>query len=130
MFVLGRKCAETENQAICNHSVDDRSLSGTWLSVELQKGVQIGYTLLKVYEVWQYDTITKYDPSTGNGVLFSQYMNTFMKIKWKHLGTLLRRHRVCLRSDHHTHQHTHCQQNFHKHHTDGRQAEHTKGQDA
>ena len=30
----------------------------------------------------------------------------------------------------HTHQHTHCQQNFHKHHTDGRQAEHTKGQDA
>ena len=25
---------------------------------------------------------------------------------------------------------THCQQNFHKHHTDGRQAEHTKGQDA
>ena len=35
-----------------------------------------------------------------------------------------------LRSDHHTHQHTHCQQNFHKHHTDGRQAEHTKGQDA
>ena len=33
-------------------------------------------------------------------------------------------------ADHHTHQHTHCQQNFHKHHTDGRQAQHTKGQDA
>ena len=39
-------------------------------------------------------------------------------------------HRVRFRSDHNTHQHTHCQQNFHKHHTDGRQAEHTKGQDA
>ena len=26
--------------------------------------------------------------------------------------------------------HTHCQHNFHKHHTDGRPAEHTKGQDA
>ena len=38
--------------------------------------------------------------------------------------------RVRFRSAHHTHQHTHCQQNFHKHHTDGRQAEHTKGQDA
>ena len=37
---------------------------------------------------------------------------------------------VRFRSDHNTHQHTHCQQNFHKHHTDGRQAEHTKGQDA
>ena len=36
MFVLCRKCAETENQSICNHSVGDRSLSGTWVSVELQ----------------------------------------------------------------------------------------------
>ena len=34
------------------------------------------------------------------------------------------------RSYHHTHQHTHCQLNFYKHHTDGRQAQHTKGQDA
>ena len=46
------------------------------------------------------------------------------------LGTIYRRHRVRFRSDHHTHQHTHCQHNFHKHHTDGRQAQHTKGQDA
>ena len=52
MFVLCRKCAETENQLIYNHSVDDRSHSGTWVSVELHKAVQIGYTLLKVYEVW------------------------------------------------------------------------------
>ena len=34
------------------------------------------------------------------------------------------------RSDHHTHQPTHCQHNFYKHHTDGRQAQHTKGKDA
>ena len=46
------------------------------------------------------------------------------------LDTIYRRHRVRFRSDHNTHQHTHCQQNFHKHHTDGRQAEHTKWQDA
>ena len=38
--------------------------------------------------------------------------------------------RVRFRSDHHTHQYTHCQQNVHKHHTDGRQAQHTKGKDA
>ena len=81
MFVLCRKCSKTENQSICNHSVSDRYLSGTWVSVELQKAVQLGYTLLKVYEVWQYDTITKYDPCTGDGGLFAQYMNTFMKIK-------------------------------------------------
>ena len=37
--------------------------------------------MLKVYEVWHYDTITKYDPSTGGDGLFAQYMTTFMKIK-------------------------------------------------
>ena len=37
MFVLCRKCAETEMQSICNHSVGDQSLSGTWVSVEFQK---------------------------------------------------------------------------------------------
>ena len=30
----------------------------------------------------------------------------------------------------HTHQHIHCQHNFYKHHTDGRRAHHSKGQDA
>ena len=48
--------------------------------------MQIKYTLLKVYEVWQYDTITKYDPSTGDDGLFAQYMNTFMKIKMEASG--------------------------------------------
>ena len=43
--------------------------------------------------------------------------------------TIYRRHRVRFRSDHHTHQHTHCQHNFYKHHIDSRQAQHTKWQD-
>ena len=51
MFVLCRKCAETENQSICNHSDSDQSLSGTWVSVELKKALQIRYSLLKAYEV-------------------------------------------------------------------------------
>ena len=39
-----------------------------------------------------------------------------------------RRHRVLFQSYHHTHQHTHCQQIIYKHHTNGRQAQHTKVQ--
>ena len=49
---------------------------------------------------------------------------------YKKADTIHGRHRVRFRSDHHTYQYTHCQHNFHKHHTDGRQAHHTKGQDA
>ena len=80
MFVLCRKCAETENQSICNNSVGDRSLSGTWDQLNCTKQCRLDI-LLKVYQVWQYDTVTKYDPSTGDGRLFAQYINTFMKIK-------------------------------------------------
>ena len=40
--------------------------------------------------MWQYDTVTTYDPSTGDGGLFAQYMNTFMKKKkWMQLATIL-----------------------------------------
>ena len=42
------------------------------------------------------------------------------------LDTIHGRHRVRFRSDNHSHQYTHCQHNFHKHHTGGRQAQHTK----
>ena len=38
--------------------------------------------------------------------------------------------RIRFWSDHHIHQHIDCQHNFYKHHTDGRQAKHTKGKDA
>ena len=34
-----------------------------------------------MHEVWQYDAITKYDPSTGDGGLFAQYIYPFMIIK-------------------------------------------------
>ena len=36
--------------------------------------------------MWQYDTVTKYDPSTGDGGLFTQYMNTCIKIKMEASG--------------------------------------------
>ena len=39
-----------------------------------------------MYEVWQEDTITKYDPRIGDDGLFAQYINTFMKIKMEASG--------------------------------------------
>ena len=42
--------------------------------------------MLKLYEVWQYDTITKYYSTTCDGGLFEQYMNTFMKINMEASG--------------------------------------------
>ena len=86
MFVLCRKCTETESSTPCGHSDNDRSLTGTWISVELQKAVSVGYIILKVYEVWQYDTTTVFDSATADGGLFAMYMNTFMKNKMEATG--------------------------------------------
>ena len=54
----------------------------------------------------------------------------FHQLQESWLDAIHGRHRVRFRSDHHTHQHTHCQHNIYKHLTDGRQSQHTKGQDA
>ena len=81
MFVLCKTCAESENQGRSTHSTQQRSLTGTWVSVELQRAVQLGYVILTIFEAWQYGETTIYNCVTGIGGLFAQYMNTFMKIK-------------------------------------------------
>ena len=86
MFVLCKRCAELGNQGKCTHSDNSRALTGTWVSVELQAAVRKGYRILKFYEAWQYDETTVYDPISGSGGLFAQYMNTFMKLKMEASG--------------------------------------------
>ena len=86
MFVLCRACAETTNCDVCGHTRSERCLTGTWVSVELQKAVAIGYVIVEIYEAWNYDETTVYDQATSKGGLFAQYMNTFMKIKMESSG--------------------------------------------
>jgi hypothetical protein len=42
--------------------------------------VQHGYKLVEVHEVYEYQ-VTKYDPKRGDGGLFVEYINTFLKLK-------------------------------------------------
>ena len=59
---------------------------GTWVCVELQKVVAIGYVIVEIYKAWHYDETTVYDHATSEGGIFSQYMNTFIKIKMEASG--------------------------------------------
>ncbi|XP_022093113.1 uncharacterized protein LOC110980591 [Acanthaster planci] len=81
MFPLCAKCAETLQQPPCQHSDDDRSLIGTWVTLELQKALVKGYTLVKIYEVWRFYEVAHYDPDTKEGGLFADYVNAFLKMK-------------------------------------------------
>jgi hypothetical protein len=42
--------------------------------------VQNVYKLLEVHEVYEYQ-VTQYEPETGDGDLFVEYINTFLKLK-------------------------------------------------
>ncbi|XP_048514299.1 uncharacterized protein LOC125501746 [Athalia rosae] len=81
MFPLCRTCCENSTPDDCPHANGtDRWLSGTWVSDELKKAITLGYRIVDVNEIWQYD-ITSYDPTTKQGGLFVGYIDTFLKLK-------------------------------------------------
>jgi len=42
--------------------------------------VEKGYRILETHKVYQYD-VTQYNPESGEGGLFVDYINTFLKLK-------------------------------------------------
>ena len=54
MFILYRACAETMTCGVCGHTCSERCLTGTWVSVELQKAVVIRYVIVAIYEACNY----------------------------------------------------------------------------
>ena len=56
-------------------------LEGVWVSAELAKAVDVGYKIIEITEVWHFDKTSTYDKETKSEGLFSEYINTFLKIK-------------------------------------------------
>ncbi|XP_070556487.1 uncharacterized protein [Ptychodera flava] len=86
MFPLCRSCADTKQQAPCEHSDDQRSFVGTWTTPELAKAVEKGYKVVKVFEVWHYRESEEYNRESQTGGLFTDYINTFLKLKQESSG--------------------------------------------
>lgn len=62
----------------CHHNDDERALVGSWSSPELQEAVRKEYRILKIYERWHFSETSFH--------LFSEYVNTFLKIKQEASG--------------------------------------------
>ena len=73
MFPLCISCAETKQKEKCQHSENERSFIGTWTSDEVNKALEKGYKIIKIYEVWHFEK------STDD--LFKGYIKKFMKLK-------------------------------------------------
>lgn len=81
VFPLCAKCAENNQTDLCRHTDDERVLEGTWVSVEIMKAIELGYKVTEIIEVWHFEKTSQYDPSTGEKGIFSEYIDTFLKIK-------------------------------------------------
>lgn len=85
MFVLCFKCAVEKNSDECMHSDNDRVIRGTYIADELRLAVSKGYTIMKIYEAWEYEII-QLDADSQNEGLFAGYIDTFLKIKTEASG--------------------------------------------
>jgi hypothetical protein len=82
LFCLCRTCVSEQNAGgECLHRADaERALTGTWVIHEVRLAMKKGYRILEIHEVYQYK-VTQYDRETGEGGLFADYINTFLKLK-------------------------------------------------
>lgn len=85
-FPLCRSCTDTENPNPCTCLDEERDLTGTWCTPELQTAVRLGYKVINIYEVYHWPETTKYDPTIQDGGLFANYINTFLKFKQEASG--------------------------------------------
>ncbi|KAF8785195.1 hypothetical protein HNY73_010769 [Argiope bruennichi] len=76
-FPLCSKCVETQNN-ICEHDDTDWASKGTWVTIEVQKASDVGYKLMKMYDLHHFK-----EQSTP---LFKSYINTFLKTKQEASG--------------------------------------------
>ena len=86
-FPLCGKCVKVEQakplllrSSTCCHTIEEPTLRGTWTTPEIQKAVQKGYKLVKIYEVWHFA------PNQRREGLFRKYVNTFLKLKQEASG--------------------------------------------
>ena len=62
-----------ERSHVCRHTQQQRQITGTWCTPELNKALEKGYQILHIHKVWDF-------PKTQKG-LFEKYVNTWLKIK-------------------------------------------------
>ncbi|CAG2256485.1 unnamed protein product [Mytilus edulis] len=48
--------------------------------------LQKGYVVNTIYEVWHFDKVEQYDPQSKSGGIFTEYINTFLKMKQEASG--------------------------------------------
>lgn len=67
-----------ERYYVCPHTDDERMLTGTWCTPEIEKAIEMGYQLIKIHEVWHFEKRRR--------GLFAPYVDAWLKIKQESSG--------------------------------------------
>ncbi|XP_032067185.1 uncharacterized protein LOC116504335 [Thamnophis elegans] len=78
MFSLCATCTENQQVTECLHNDEERALTGTWCTVELNVALEKGYRIAEIYEVWHFERKSKN--------LFSGYINMHLRQKQEASG--------------------------------------------
>uniref|UniRef100_A0ABM5FV71 DNA-directed DNA polymerase n=1 Tax=Pogona vitticeps TaxID=103695 RepID=A0ABM5FV71_9SAUR len=78
MFVLCATCAESRQRNPCKHTDEERALMGTWCTIELNVAIKKGYKVLKIFEVWHFES--------RSADLFSNYIELHLRHKQEASG--------------------------------------------
>ena len=84
MFVLCRTCAEEGEQGKCHHNEDERALTDTWVTLELEKAEELGYVIIKKYAALHFEETTQY--KDGRGGLWAECMDLWLQLKQEASG--------------------------------------------
>ena len=74
-------CADLLYPKTCKHNESQRAFVGVYTTVELEKAIGLGYKILEFYQVWHYEKSCQYNAETGEQGIFSEYVNTFHRLK-------------------------------------------------
>lgn len=82
-FPLCGSCVKELYDGDCVHPEECRQITGTWVSDEIKLALSKGYTIVKIHEIWSYET-TQYNGREEG--LFVDYINKFLKLKQEASG--------------------------------------------
>ena len=73
MFALCAACCLNKLKKLCKHTDQERAIEGTWPTIEIDKALDLGYKLLRVKEVWNFEK--------RSSNLFTNFINALYKGK-------------------------------------------------
>ena len=85
-FPLCYTCANNESKEMCRCLDSERMFTHSYCTPELEVALNMGYRIIQINEVLHWPETEMYNPTTKEGGLFTEYINTFLKLKQESSG--------------------------------------------